>query len=151
MGGAKEKCEYWNTEVFTSLKWSALPHDAERLCPPPLLLPRGSSAQELGVFKRKTNITGRWMKSPVFEPLGALVENCLFFLCVFLLLVNLAELLEACHIFCHTQSTQQLESARQKWSPTAVLHTCPTTAVQRKLCKTALLQQAQENNQTTSL
>lgn len=30
------------------------------------------------------------------------------------------------------QSTLQLESTTQKWSPTAVLHTCPTTAVQRK-------------------
>lgn len=35
--------------MATSLRCSALPHDAERLCPPTLLLPRVSSAQELGV------------------------------------------------------------------------------------------------------
>lgn len=44
---------YWWTEVLASLKCSALPHDAERLCPPPLLLPRVSSAQELGVFQKQ--------------------------------------------------------------------------------------------------
>lgn len=39
--------------ILASLRCSALPHEAERLCPPALLLPRVSSAQELGVFEKK--------------------------------------------------------------------------------------------------
>lgn len=36
------------------------------------------------------------------------------------------------------QSTQQLYSTTQKWSPTAVMHTCLTTAVQRKATRKPL-------------
>lgn len=41
--------------LLASLRCSALPHDAERLWPPLplLLLPRVSSAQELGVFREQ--------------------------------------------------------------------------------------------------
>lgn len=39
--------------ILASLRCSALPQEAERLCPPALRLPRVSSAQELGVLKKK--------------------------------------------------------------------------------------------------
>lgn len=89
----------WWTAILASLRCSALPHEAERLCPPTFLLPRVSSAQELGVLKKYYSVVNDESSVLSIRPLGGCdLKKMSFFTGT--LVISRVDFLVAFCIFC---------------------------------------------------